>query len=150
MAVKDMSTRTPNAALERCLAEAGRLGRGDAAAGVEAQDRAVLLDKVAQAAGPFPTADGDAVYEAYMRQHARVSAREDLVDAASEMSFPASDPPSFMAGTSTAGGPPQNDEDEGEKPNTRVSNPADVKPSRDDVTNPGSSNSPAAAAGKRK
>lgn len=150
MAVKDTSTRPPNAALERCLAEAGRLGRGDAAAGVEAQARDDLLGKVADTAGPFPAAEGKAVYEAYLRQHQRIAAREDLVDAASEMSFPASDPPSFMAGTSTAGGPPPGDDEEGEKPNTRVSNTADVKPSRDDVTNPGSSNSPGAAAGKRR
>lgn len=140
------SSEPAGAELQRRLAEAGRIGRGDASAGVDAQSRAALLAKVEEVVGPFPAREADAVYDAYLSQHGRIAAREDLVDAASEMSFPASDPPSFMAGTSTAGAPPPDGEDTGEKPNTRVSDPSNVKPSRNEADTA----APARAAGRRK
>jgi hypothetical protein len=136
-------------AMDRCLAEAARLGRGDAAADVAARARAEVLKSIADAVGPSPAAAGDRLYEEYVRHHARVQSREDLVDAGSEMSFPASDPPSYMGGASTAGGPPHDESEQVERANTRVSNPADVKPAKEDVSNPGSSNNPADATKRR-
>ena len=53
--------------------------------------------------------------------------RQDLVDAGSEYSFPASDPPSYMAGTAIAGAPPNNGITR-EPVNTDVINPDEVKP----------------------
>lgn len=137
------------AALERCLAEAARLGRGDAAADAQARPRADVLKDVAAASGPSPASAGDRLYEEYVRHHARVQSREDLVDAGSEMSFPASDPPSYMGGASTAGGPAHDESELVERANTRVSNSTDVKPAKEDVSNPGSSNNPADATKRR-
>lgn len=55
---------------------------------------------------------------------------DDLVDAGSEYSFPASDPPSYMGGSAIAGPPPH-----GEPPREpvlhAVSDPEEVKPARD-------------------
>ena len=56
--------------------------------------------------------------------------QDDLVDAASEYSFPASDPPSFMGGTATAGGPPP-ESLPGAGVCTEISNPNEVKPAQD-------------------
>jgi hypothetical protein len=53
---------------------------------------------------------------------------EDLVDAASEMSFPASDPPSYMGGAAVAGPPPEDDEPAREPANTDVTDPATARP----------------------
>jgi hypothetical protein len=55
---------------------------------------------------------------------------DDLVDAGSEYSFPASDPPSYMGGSAVAGPPPQN-EPAREPVNQAVSNPDEVKPAED-------------------
>jgi hypothetical protein len=56
---------------------------------------------------------------------------DDLVDAGSEYSFPASDPPSYMGGSAVAGPPPQ--EEPAREPVTKaVSNPDEVKPAGDD------------------
>jgi hypothetical protein len=55
---------------------------------------------------------------------------DELVDAGSEYSFPASDPPSYMGGSAVAGPPPQ-DEPAREPVNTAVSNPDEVKPAGD-------------------
>jgi hypothetical protein len=55
---------------------------------------------------------------------------DDLVDAGSEYSFPASDPPSYMGGSAVAGPPPQ--KEPAREPVTRaVSNPDEVKPAGD-------------------
>jgi hypothetical protein len=59
------------------------------------------------------------------------NAQEKLVDAGSELSFPASDPPSYMGGAAVAGPPPsQPDEPAREPPVTEVSDPDAVKPSK--------------------
>ena len=52
---------------------------------------------------------------------------DDLVDAGSEYSFPASDPPSYMGGSAVAGPPPQK-EPAREPVNKAVSDPDEVKP----------------------
>lgn len=55
---------------------------------------------------------------------------DDLVDAGSEYSFPASDPPSYMGGSAVAGPPPQ--EEPAREPVTKsVSDPEEVKPAGD-------------------
>lgn len=53
---------------------------------------------------------------------------DDLVDAASELSFPASDPPSYMGGAAVAGPPPEDDEPAREPVNTEVTDPKTAKP----------------------
>jgi hypothetical protein len=53
---------------------------------------------------------------------------DDLVDAASELSFPASDPPSYMGGAAVAGPPPEDEEPPREPANTEVTDPKTVKP----------------------
>jgi len=55
---------------------------------------------------------------------------DDLVDAGSEYSFPASDPPSYMGGSAVAGPPPQK-EPAREPVNQAVSSPDEVKPAED-------------------
>jgi hypothetical protein len=55
---------------------------------------------------------------------------DDLVDAGSEYSFPASDPPSYMGGSAVAGPPPQKEQAR-EPVNQAVSNPDEVKPAGD-------------------
>jgi hypothetical protein len=58
-------------------------------------------------------------------------AQEKLVDAGSELSFPASDPPSYMGGAAVAGPPPsQPHEPAREAPVTKVSDPDEVKPTK--------------------
>ena len=55
---------------------------------------------------------------------------DDLVDAGSEYSFPASDPPSYMGGSAVAGPPPQ--KEPAREPVTKiVSDPEEVKPAAD-------------------
>ncbi|MHB2165386.1 hypothetical protein [Alsobacter sp. R-9] len=122
--------------LDRLLAEAARIGRGDATAGVAPRPDGEVLASIARGSA-VRARDRDQLLQAYRDAHRSVARREDLVDAASEMSFPASDPPSYMGGTGTAGGPAP-PEAEPEKPSTRVSDPADVKPAKEDITNPAS------------
>lgn len=58
-------------------------------------------------------------------------AQEKLVDAGSELSFPASDPPSYMGGAAVAGPPPsQPQEPPREPPVKKVSDPSEVKPTK--------------------
>jgi hypothetical protein len=124
-----------SAAGDPFLTEAGRQGRGDAQAGVKPRDPKAVAQSIAQHSGPVPDGRAEAVHAEYLRQFEVVHRREALVDAGSEMSFPASDPPSYMAGTSVAGAPPPGDETH-EPAAKAVSDPANVKPSRNDVTNP--------------
>ncbi|WP_201831117.1 hypothetical protein [Microvirga zambiensis] len=62
-------------------------------------------------------------------------AEDELVDAGSEYSFPASDPPSYMGGSAVAGPPPQK-EPPREPVSKTVSNPEEVKPAGDGLPNP--------------
>ena len=76
--------------------------------------------------GLWPWAgDRDRVYASYTSIYKRICKREDLVDAASEMSFPASDPPSYMGGSSVVGTPDHNTPTE--HPLTKVSDRETVK-----------------------
>jgi len=56
---------------------------------------------------------------------------DDLVDAGSEYSFPASDPPSYMGGSAVAGPPPHEALPPREPPSDHVSNPDEAKPAED-------------------
>jgi hypothetical protein len=56
---------------------------------------------------------------------------DDLVDVGSEDSFPASDPPSYMAGTAVAGAPPQGDLPPREPVNQGLADPQEAKPAGD-------------------
>ena len=59
---------------------------------------------------------------------------EKLVDAGSELSFPASDPPSYMGGSAIIGPPPStHDEPPREAPITEVSDPETVTPTKLDL-----------------
>jgi len=59
---------------------------------------------------------------------------ERLVDAGSELSFPASDPPSYMGGSVIVGPPPSTtNEPPREAPNTEVSDPETVTPTKLDL-----------------
>lgn len=117
------------------LKEAARQGRGDAQAGIEPRDWKAVSESIAMQAGPVPDGRGKALHEEYKRQFEAVEKREALVDAGSEMSFPASDPPSYMAGATVVGAPPPGDGTR-DRPTTRVSDPDEVRPSKADVTNP--------------
>ncbi|WP_230534248.1 hypothetical protein [Microvirga roseola] len=55
---------------------------------------------------------------------------DDLVDTGSEQSFPASDPPSYMGGTSVAG-PPPHEQPAREPPNHELTDPDEAKPAGD-------------------
>jgi hypothetical protein len=123
------------AATDPFLTEAGRQGRGDAQAGVDPRDQKAVAKSIATQAGSVPNGREKDLYEEYKRQFDAVAKRESLVDAGSEMSFPASDPPSYMAGTLVAGSPPPGDETRG-RAATKVSDPGEVRPSKSDVTNP--------------
>lgn len=123
------------AASDPLLTEAGRQGRGDAQAGIDPRDSKAVSESVAMQAGPVPKGRGKDLYEEYKRQFDTVAKRESLVDAGSEMSFPASDPPSYTAGVLVAGAPPPGDETR-DRATTTVSDPSEVRPSKADVTNP--------------
>jgi hypothetical protein len=57
-----------------------------------------------------------------------VDRREELIDAGSELSFPASDPPSYMGGSAIAGPPPSQPQEPAREPSvTTVSDPEAVK-----------------------
>src|SRR5215203_3565047 len=53
---------------------------------------------------------------------------DDLVDAGSEYSFPASDPPSYMGGAAVDGPPPEDGEPPHEHSLTEITDPDEVKP----------------------
>lgn len=126
---------TDSSGSDAFMTEAGRQGRGDAQAGIDKRDSKAVMESIAMQAGPVPRASEKALYAEYGRVFDQIMRREDLVDAGSEMSFPASDPPSYMAGASVAGAPPPADAPR-EKPGVKVSDPAEVKPSKEDITNP--------------
>jgi hypothetical protein len=56
---------------------------------------------------------------------------DDLVDAGSEYSFPASDPPSFMGGALVAGPPPHHGEPPREPASTELVNSNEAKPAEE-------------------
>ncbi len=113
------------------IKEAVRQGRGDAAAGAEKRSADDLARVVAQAARAVPQGDRRRVHQAYCEAYDAVTKREVLVDAASAMSFPASDPPSYMGGASVAGAPDSSTP--AEKPNTSVSDEEELRPAIDSV-----------------
>lgn len=105
--------------IEQILREAERHGRGDAQAGAERRSERALMEVLDHSeAGPVPGGSRAGIYEAYCRTFDSVTSRESLVDAASEMSFPASDPPSYMGGASVAGRP--DNDTPAERPNEEV------------------------------
>jgi hypothetical protein len=108
------------------LDEAQRHGQGDAQAGLTRRTRDELVTFLAEQGVRVSASDNDAVFERYREAYDQRSRRENLVDAGSEMSFPASDPPSYMAGASVAGAPPENADECREAPNTAASDPAEV------------------------
>jgi Protein of unknown function (DUF2934) len=57
--------------------------------------------------------------------------RDDLVDAGSEYSFPASDPPSYMGGAAVAGPPPEDGEPPHEHVIVELTDPNEAKPAED-------------------
>jgi hypothetical protein len=57
---------------------------------------------------------------------------DDLVNAGSEYSFPASDPPSFMGGAAIAGAPPEDDKPAHGHVIRELSNPDEAKPGADE------------------
>lgn len=113
---------------EAMKAEAVRHGAGDAQAGLEKR-QAKDLASVVGLSGTLSAGQADELFEAYSSSYDRVSRRDVLVDAASEMSFPASDPPSYMGGASVVGAPDSSTPPE--KVNTKVSDPAEVKPPKE-------------------
>ena len=58
-------------------------------------------------------------------------AEDDLVDAGSEYSFPASDPPSYMGGTLVTGAPPHDGLPPREPVNNELSAPDEAKPAEE-------------------
>jgi hypothetical protein len=56
---------------------------------------------------------------------------DDLVDAGSEYSFPASDPPSYMGGAAVAGPPPEDGEPPHERVVRELTDPDEAKPAED-------------------
>ena len=114
------------AALELAMREAERHGRGDAEAGAKMRTSEALFEVLDHSdAGPVSKSDRDRVYSSYTSIYKRICKREDLVDAASEMSFPASDPPSYMGGSSVVGRP--DNDTPTEHPLTKVSDRETVK-----------------------
>jgi hypothetical protein len=65
------------------------------------------------------------------RTDEETKAREKFVDAGSELSFPASDPPSYMGGAAVAGPPPSQPGEPPREPSVKtVSDPGEVKPTK--------------------
>jgi len=138
-----MATLTKDEPLStKIKAEAARHGGGDAEAGLAKRDRKELASLICGDT-KLGSAQADELFQEYSRAFEKVSKREHLVDAASEMSFPASDPPSYMGGASVAGAP--NPETPTEKPNTKVSDPAEVKSAVEAKPKPGEDSNPNAS-----
>ena len=143
-----MATLTKDEPLSAKLkAEAARHGGGDADAGLAKRDRKDLVSLVSGDKS-LARAQADELFEEYSRAFDKVTKRENLVDAGSEMSFPASDPPSYMAGASVAGAP--NPETPTEKPNTKVSDPAEVKSATEAKPNAGDDSNPNASGSRKR
>jgi len=108
--------------------EAMRHGSGDAGAGLDKRESGAVMDLVG--GGDLPASEQESIYEAYSTSFDSICKREVLVDAASAMSFPASDPPSYMGGASVAGAP--DTRTPAEKVSTEVSDEQEVAPLVDD------------------
>lgn len=108
------------------LKEAMRQGTGDAQAGADKRDAETLLNALSEGGASVSPDEREKVYSAYCRAYDLIAKREVLVDAGSAMSFPASDPPSYMGGASVAGAP--DNETPTEKPSTRVSDKDELSP----------------------
>jgi hypothetical protein len=104
--------------------EAARHGRGDAQAGLARRSEADLTALLRDAGLTLSRKDQPTAFARYCEAYDTRASREKLVDAGSEMSFPASDPPSYMGGAS-AGAPEP--EAPGEAPNTTVSDTHNLK-----------------------
>ena len=117
----------PDIETRSVVEEAERHGRGDAQAGLARRSSGDLAKVLKEAGHAVKGRELEQVYERYCEAYARRAGREELVDAASEMSFPASDPPSYMGGGALAGAPPHEDEPAREKPNARVTDTEQVK-----------------------
>lgn len=114
---------------EAVKAEAARHGAGDAHAGADKRDATSVVDLVA--GSKLGAGQKAELFDVYSHSYDSVSRREDLVDAGSEMSFPASDPPSYMGGASVVGAPEP--EAPREKANTKVSDTSDVRPAKEEL-----------------
>ncbi|PSC04994.1 hypothetical protein SLNSH_11145 [Alsobacter soli] len=108
------------------LEEAARHGQGDAQAALPKRNRDDLVTLLCQQGDRVSAQDSDAIYRRYCEAYDQRERREELVDAGSEMSFPASDPPSYMAGASVAGAPPPGSETR-EPVSKRATDPARVR-----------------------
>jgi hypothetical protein len=114
---------------DRLRKEAMRHGSGDAEAGLDKRDAGALIELLG--VSELPANEREAVYDAYSTSFDSICKREVLVDAASAMSFPASDPPSYMGGASVAGAPDARTP--AEKVTTEVSDEQEVAPLVDDA-----------------
>ena len=104
--------------------EAARHGRGDAQAGLARRSEEGVATLLRDAGLTVSPKDQTRVFARYCEAYDGRASREKLVDAGSEMSFPASDPPSYMGGAS-AGAPEP--EAPGEAPNTTISDTHNLK-----------------------
>jgi len=104
--------------------EAARHGRGDAQAGLARRSQEGVATLLRESGLTLPRRDQSTVFTRYCEAYDTRASREKLVDAGSEMSFPASDPPSYMGGAS-AGAPEP--EAPGEAPNTTISDTHNLK-----------------------
>lgn len=68
------------------------------------------------------------------RDEANRKAQDDLVDAGSEFSFPASDPPSYMGGAAITGAPPHHGEPPREGVSQELINPDEAQPAGSPAT----------------
>ncbi len=128
-----MAETAGTGAEDRLRKEAMRHGSGDAGAGLCKRDEDAFMDLLGGA--HLADAERKALYDAYSTSFDSISRREVLVDAASAMSFPASDPPSYMGGASVAGAPDK--QTPAEKVSTRVSDEQEVAPLVDDAASAG-------------
>jgi hypothetical protein len=104
--------------------EAARHGRGDAQAGLARRSQEEVVALLRESGLTMNRKDQSTVFTRYYEAYDTSASREKLVDAGSEMSFPTSDPPSYMGGAS-AGAPEP--EAPGKAPNTTVSDTHNLK-----------------------